>query len=141
MKRGPIWSGPIWSGPIWRGPQRLMTCPGNRRPILCVLQSMRYEIVVIGTSMGGLQALEVLLEGLPATFPLPVVIVQHRSAGASAYDRLRVVLQRHSSLKLLEPQDKEQIQPERAYLAPPDYHLMVEEGAFALSTEAPVWSA
>ncbi|MCA1595635.1 MAG: chemotaxis protein CheB [Chloroflexi bacterium] len=89
----------------------------------------------------GLSALEILLRGLPSTFPLPLVIVQHRSAGATANDWLRTVLQRHTSLKLLEPQDKETLQPERVYLAPPDYHLMVEDGAFALSTEAPVCSA
>ncbi|HXV44145.1 MAG TPA: chemotaxis protein CheB, partial [Anaerolineae bacterium] len=40
---------------------------------------MAFELVVIGTSLGGLHALETILRGLPREFPLPVVIVQHRS--------------------------------------------------------------
>ena len=39
---------------------------------------MAFEIVVVGTSSGGLKALQSLLSGLPEEFPLPLVIVQHR---------------------------------------------------------------
>jgi two-component system chemotaxis response regulator CheB len=97
---------------------------------------MAYRIVVIGTSLGGLHALETLLPMLPAGFPLPVVVVQHRSV-LSGEGWVRV-LQRHSLLKVREPQDKEPILPGRLYLAPPDYHLLVDGGDFALSTEGPV---
>ena len=38
----------------------------------------QFDIVVIGTSTGGLKALQTLLSGLPAEFSLPIVIVQHR---------------------------------------------------------------
>jgi two-component system chemotaxis response regulator CheB len=83
-----------------------------------------FEIVVVGTSLGGLNALTVLLADLPQSFPLPVVIVQHRHK--SSQDRLTDVLQQQSSLQITEAQDKEEIAPGLIYLAPADYHLLVE---------------
>jgi two-component system chemotaxis response regulator CheB len=99
---------------------------------------MAFELVVIGTSLGGLHALETILRGLPREFPLPVVIVQHRSK--ETID-LAALLQRYSLLPVREVEDKEEIQPGWVYLAPADYHLLVEDGHFALSLEAPVWFA
>lgn len=83
-----------------------------------------FEIVVVGTSLGGLDALSVLLAGLPDSFPLPVVIVQHRHRSSSS--RLTDFLQHQSSLQITEAEDKEPIAPGRVYLAPADYHLLVE---------------
>ena len=88
------------------------------------LNKKNFEIVVVGTSLGGLQALTVLLGDLPESFPLPVVIVQHRHK--SSQDRLTDVLQQQSSLQITEAQDKEPIAPGRVYLAPADYHLLIE---------------
>lgn len=98
--------------------------------------AMKYEIVVIGTSLGGLAALETLFADLPRDFSLPIAVVQHR--GVLSTESLSVTLRRHTSLRVRETQDKEEILPGHIYMAPPDYHLMVEPGAFALSTEAPV---
>lgn len=98
-----------------------------------------YKIVVVGTSLGGLHALQLLLPSLPKSFPLPVAIVQHRHKDSS--DSLSVFLQGYCPLPLTEAEDKEAILPGRVYLAPPDYHLLVEDGHFALSTEAPVCHA
>jgi two-component system, chemotaxis family, protein-glutamate methylesterase/glutaminase len=98
-----------------------------------------FNIVVIGTSMGGMQALHVLLDGLPEDYPLPVAIVQHRSAESG--DGLRMTLQRFSHLRVREPQDKEPIVGGKVYVAPADYHLLVDDGAFALSTDSPVFFA
>jgi two-component system chemotaxis response regulator CheB len=94
-----------------------------------------FEIVVVGTSYGGLAALQTLLPALAPDFPLPVVVVQHRGKDR---DTLCEFLQRHSVLPLTEPNDKDAIAPGRVYLAPRDYHLLVERDGFALSTEAPV---
>lgn len=94
------------------------------------------EIVVIGTSLGGLRALEVLLAGLPKNFAVPMAITQHRHKDSDDY--LSVFLQGRCALPLTEAEDKEAIMPGRVYLAPADYHLLVEAGRFALSTEAPV---
>ncbi|HJZ50438.1 MAG TPA: chemotaxis protein CheB [Roseiflexaceae bacterium] len=95
-----------------------------------------YDIIVIGASLGGLRAMSVLLPGLPADFPLPIVLVQHRHVDPNG--SLSAVLQRWSALAVEEVEDKQEIRSGRVYLAPSDYHLLVEPGSFALSTEAPV---
>lgn len=97
---------------------------------------MSYAIVVIGASTGGLRALQVLLSGLPEDFPLPVVIVQHR--GKDTEIGLCEFLGRSSRLPLSEPEDKDALIAGHAYLAPRDYHLLVENGNIALSTDPPV---
>jgi len=50
-------------------------------------------------------------------------------------------LQQHTRLKVREAEDKEEIADGNVYLAPSDYHLLVEPGRFSLSTEAPVCCA
>jgi two-component system chemotaxis response regulator CheB len=95
-----------------------------------------FEIVVVGTSTGGLTALQTLLSGLTGSFPVPVVIVQHR--GKDSDIGLCDFLRSHSRLPVSEPEDKELIVPGHAYLAPRDYHLLIDKGSFALSTEGPV---
>lgn len=96
---------------------------------------MRYRLVVIGTSAGGLTALEQLLTALPASFPLPMLVVQHRSRES---DLLCEVLAARSPLPVREVTDKDPIEPGTVYLAPPDYHVLVDEGAFSLSADEPV---
>ena len=93
-------------------------------------------MVVVGSSEGGLKALEVLLAGLPADFPLPVILVQHRRKDSD--DRLATLLQLHSALPVSEAQDKGAVEPARVYLAPANYHLVIDGGLLCLSTEAPV---
>jgi len=95
-----------------------------------------FKIVVVGTSIGGLNALQTLLSGLPDGFPVPVVIAQHR--GKISEIGLCDFLGRSSRIPISEPEDKEDILPGRAYLSPRDYHLLVENGSFALSTDPPV---
>ena len=98
---------------------------------------MAFELVAIGTSVGGLQALIGLLEHLPGTFPLPIVVVQHRSpVGRSG---IASVLQDHAELRIVEADDKDAIEKGHVYLAPADYHLLIEpDRTLALSTEGPV---
>lgn len=98
-----------------------------------------YEIIVTGASLGGLHALKTVLGALPEAFPLPLVVVQHREK--SSDDTLSVILRKATTLPVLEVEDKQDVLPGRVYLAPPDYHLLVEGGHFALSTDAPVWYA
>lgn len=94
------------------------------------------RIVVVGTSFGGLTALQTLLPALPKKFPAPIIIVQHRSREAE--NGLCAFLQKYSPLPLLEPEDKELVMPGHVYLAPRDYHLLLDGASFALSIEAPV---
>ena len=95
-----------------------------------------YEIVVIGTSWGGLSALSAIVSGLPATFALPIVIVQHRSPDAPGF--LAELLQTRTRLCVVEVDDKRPITPGHVFIAPPNYHLLVERGFFSLTTDAPV---
>jgi two-component system chemotaxis response regulator CheB len=97
---------------------------------------LAFEIVVIGASYGGLSALQILLPDLSPEFPVPVVIVQHRKKDGD--DGLCEYLRKRSRLPLIEPNDKEKVEPGRVYLAPSDYHLLIEKSIFALSTESPV---
>lgn len=98
---------------------------------------MTYEVIAIGTSWGGLQALSTLLSGLSADVSAAIVIVQHR-APASSRGLLEELLRRRGDRPVLEPHDKQPIEPGHVYVAPADYHLLVEDGRFALSTESRV---
>src|SRR5687767_14689521 len=97
---------------------------------------MAGEIIVIGTSRGGLKALEQVLSGIDSDFVVPMVIVQHR--GKDLETGLCEHLGRISPLPVSEPEDKEPILPSHVYLAPRDYHLLIETMSFALSTDPPV---
>ena len=99
-----------------------------------------YRIVVIGASLGGTKALSSLLSALPGHFPLPLGIVLHRAV-ESDDATLRRLLQGHSTLPVLEAEDKMPIAAGHVYLAPANYHLLVGKTEFSLSTEAPVMFA
>jgi len=96
----------------------------------------RYDLVVMGTSTGGLHALTRLLADLPASFPLPIAVVQHRSRDSD--ERLSALLGGASAIPVYEAEDKEPLRSPGVYLSPPDYHLLVENDSVALSTEEPV---
>src|SRR6266850_1825389 len=93
---------------------------------------MVFEVVVVGTSTGGLKALQTLLSGLPAEFSLPIVIAQHR--GKDLESGLCEYLCEFTRLPVIEPDDKEPLRDGHVYLAPRDYHLLIENRSFALST-------
>lgn len=97
----------------------------------------RFEAIAIGVSAGGLEALGQILPVLPATFSLPIFIVQHLQEDAD--DFLAVHLDRISAVRVKEAEDKEQILPGRVYVAPAGYHLLIEEDrSFSLSIDARV---
>jgi two-component system chemotaxis response regulator CheB len=95
-----------------------------------------YEIVVVGTSWGGLLALKDLVAGLPGTFGLAVVVVQHRHRQSD--NLLSTLLQDSTPLPVCEVEDKAPIVGGQVHVAPADYHLLVEDGYFSLSTDEPV---
>jgi two-component system chemotaxis response regulator CheB len=98
---------------------------------------LRYELIVVGTSWGGLDAVSKLLDGLHEDVHQPIVVVQHRSPESKA-DTLAGLLQHHTRRVVDDPDDKTPLEPDRVYIGPPDYHVLVEAGHLALSTEAPV---
>jgi len=95
-----------------------------------------YEIIVVGTSWGGLAALRELIGALPSGFGIPVVVVQHRHKRSGQL--LPSLLQDSSRLCVCETEDKAPIDAGNVYIAPADYHLLLEDGHFALSTDEPV---
>lgn len=97
---------------------------------------MAYELIVIGTSLGGLSALKTVLGALPQDFSAALAVVQHRHRESN--QGLGDFLQRFTVLPVHEVEDKERIQPGHVYLAPADYHLLVEYGYFSLSVDEPV---
>lgn len=97
---------------------------------------MPYELIAIGTSLGGLSALKTLLKCIPKAFPAAMAIVQHRHRESDQV--LSSFLQQFTVLPVHEVEDKERIQPGHVYFAPADYHLLVECGYFSLSVDDPV---
>jgi two-component system, chemotaxis family, protein-glutamate methylesterase/glutaminase len=95
-----------------------------------------YDIVVVGTSWGGLAALRTLVAGLPDSFQMAVLLVQHRHKDSDQL--LRTLLQERSPLVVREVEDKMPLEAGHIYVAPPDYHTLVEPGYFSLSIDAPV---
>jgi two-component system, chemotaxis family, protein-glutamate methylesterase/glutaminase len=95
-----------------------------------------YDLVVVGTSWGGLAALRTLVGALPDSFRMAVTLVQHRHKDSDHV--LRALLQERSPLVVCEVEDKMPLEEGHIYVAPPDYHTLIEPGHFALSTEAPV---
>jgi two-component system chemotaxis response regulator CheB len=98
---------------------------------------MRYAAVVIGVSAGGVEALKVLLPALPASFPLPIAIVQHRDQRSNGF--LAGYLNSMSGISVSEAEDKESFCAGHAYLAPAGYHLLIEsDRSLSLSVDQPV---
>jgi len=95
---------------------------------------MAYDAVVIGVSAGGFHALRTVIPALRAGFPTPVLVVQHISPHAD--DFLARSLDQESRVGVKEAEEKERAQPGWVYIAPPNYHLLVElDGTLSLSIE------
>jgi two-component system chemotaxis response regulator CheB len=84
----------------------------------------RYRVVVGGVSAGGLDALRSLLADIPADFPLAMVLVQHLHPQQN--DFLVRHLGQVCRLPVKEAEEKEPIESGHVYLAPANYHLLIE---------------
>jgi two-component system chemotaxis response regulator CheB len=84
------------------------------------------DIVVIGASAGGMQALEQVVAGLPLDYAGSIFIVWHLAPGVESV--LPSVLQKLGPLPAAHPQDGDAIAPGRLYVAPPDHHMLLERG-------------
>lgn len=93
---------------------------------------MQHDIIVIGTSAGGIQALIHLLKHLPRTLPAAILVVLHRPA-LSSDEVLRSILQKETNLPCVSAQNGLAITPSRVYLAPPNRHMMVEQEKILLT--------
>jgi two-component system chemotaxis response regulator CheB len=91
------------------------------------------DIVVIGASYGGIEALKMLVSGLPEGFPASVLIVQHTSPTAPGV--LPHILMKAGPLPASLPADFTPLKPGHIYVAPPDYHLLLEPGIVRLTRD------
>ena len=98
---------------------------------------MKFEAIVIGASTGGLNALQTVIEPIPADFSLPIIVVQHRLPALN--DFLVFSLNASGQLTVKEAAEKEAIQPGIVYIGPANYHLLVErDKTLSLSIDAKV---
>jgi len=97
----------------------------------------RGRLVAIGASWGGLDALRTILGGLPAELGAPVVVAQHR-APESHPTAFTDLLRAATALAVCEADDKDVLRPGTVHVAAPAYHLLVDHGSLALSTDEPV---
>ncbi len=102
------------------------------------------ELVVVGGSAGALDALGRILPALPRGFPLPIALVLHVPPGRQSH--LAEVLGARCELAVKEAEDKEPLAPGTLYVAPPNYHVLIEPRhpsieptrRVSLSVDAPV---
>jgi two-component system chemotaxis response regulator CheB len=92
-----------------------------------------FAITVVGASWGGLAALTDLVSRLPKSFTIPIAVVQHRSRHAD--NLLAELLQDVTPLRVVDVEDKEPLEPGTVYIAPANYHMMVEKGHLSLTTD------
>ena len=97
----------------------------------------RVEAVVLGASAGGIDALSVLLDGLPANWRIPMTAVLHLPEAHES--RLAEIFAQRLPIPVHEAADKMPLAAGSLYFAPPGYHLSIErERTFSLSCEPPV---
>ena len=93
-----------------------------------------FSAVVVGASAGGMRATRAMIESLPATFPVPILVVQHM--GQQGGKHLVEALERGCQVRVQFAEDKEALEPGTVYVAPPGYHMLVERNrSLALSVD------
>ncbi len=96
-----------------------------------------YDLITIGCSAGGIDSLRSLLPIISSEFPVPVVVIQHRSADSPQI--LQDYFSQICKAQVEEPDDKEPLKAGVIYFAPTNYHLLVDaKGCFNLSVDGPV---
>jgi two-component system chemotaxis response regulator CheB len=97
----------------------------------------RVDAVVIGASAGGVEALSILLPALPGQMDAAVFVVLHLPRDRRSL--LVDIFAPKCAVMVVEAQDKEPVACGTVYFAPPDYHLLLDDGPqLALSVDEPV---
>ncbi len=97
--------------------------------------SCPFDIVAIGASAGGVRALRILLGGLPAQLPVPVVVVLHLAPGHDSV--LAAVLAQYTPLTVVPAREGTKLEPGVVYVGVPDRHLLIgDDHAISLSQAA-----
>ena len=92
----------------------------------------RFEIIALAASAGGLKALTEVLASLPASFPVPLVVVQHLDPRHRSL--MAEILGRRTAIRVIQAAEGQHLEPGTAYIAPPDRHLLVNpDGTLSLT--------
>jgi len=95
---------------------------------------MLYEAIVIGVSSGGLKVMKIMFSLLPKDFSIPIIIVQH--IGKYSENSWIKLLGDKSNLEIKEADEKEEIEKGKVYIAPANYHLLIEsDKTFSLTID------
>ena len=105
--------------------------PNDRRKSQAASAAPQFDVVAIGASAGGVEALHVLVEAFPVDFPVPVLIVQHMDPRHRSM--LAGLLGRRCRLRVKQATNGERIEPGTIYIAQPDAHLLVRDGCLLLT--------
>lgn len=97
---------------------------------------MRFQMVAVAASTGGVQALSALVAALPDDFPAPLVVVQHRFRGAQGW--LHQILAQRTGLRVREARDGDVARGGTVYVCPADRHVRVDRGTLRLTDDPPV---
>lgn len=97
--------------------------------------STPFDVVVIATSLGGIQALIAILSALPTTFPAAILVVQHLSPRYPS--ELADLLNRRIALNVKWAEHREHISPGTVYLAPRDHHMLVNRAGLLSLSQSP----
>ncbi|MCK4920839.1 MAG: chemotaxis protein CheB [Bacteroidales bacterium] len=101
------------------------------------MNNINYRAIVIGTSAGGMDALEKIIPKIPGNFSIPIIIVRHLHANTNEFPGYYLI--KNSALKVKEADEKESIKKGYAYIAPVNYHLLVDDDeTFSLSVDEKV---
>lgn len=97
----------------------------------------KFKLIVIGGSLGGVEAVMYMLSKLKPDIKIPIVILMHQMKNAGSL--MTEIFQHRTKLIVKEPNDKEKFLPSHIYIAPPDFHLMIEcDDTFSYTVSEPV---
>jgi len=101
------------------------------------MDTRHFDVIVIGCSAGGFEALRTILQPLPKDFPVPIVVVSHVAPDFG--ELLAELLGRRCAMAVCEAEDKSPLLPRTIHVAPAGYHLLLEaDRTFSLSVDAKV---
>jgi two-component system, chemotaxis family, protein-glutamate methylesterase/glutaminase len=96
------------------------------------------KAVVIGGSAGSVSVIMQILRNLPQSFQIPIIIIIHRQRNVVS-EMAKILSTAHQNKKITEPEDKEPIKDRGVYLAPQNYHLLIEQdNTFSLDYSEPI---
>src|SRR5215470_12491965 len=91
------------------------------------------ELVVVGSSAGGIEALSILVSSLPKDFPAPIVLAQHLDPFRPS--NLDQILERRSTLPIVVVQESTQLEIGKVYVVPANRHVAIRDGQVRLEDD------